>query len=460
MMKLIDKIDSWNNKLLQKRGLTDDNGLDYLQEKLFLVSIEIIVSIGFLAYLPSIILAFVEEQYLVVFIDSLVLFSLGALLFVNKIKTDLRIKIILILLYALGIILLLYNGPFGTGLIYLLGFSVIASTFLGLRFAKISIGINAVTFIIFGILLAFYPLDFVFFEAYPFNRWLVVSINFMILNGIVSFALAYFVNGLRNSIDSENKLRDKLKRKSERLIEAKMKAEESDQLKSSFLANVSHEFRTPMNAIMGFTEIMMYTSPPEEKRKRYLENIRKSSEQLLQIIHNTIEYSKIELGTIAVEHQVFTIVDILDTLLEQHRHRCPKGVKYLVHGNENLISQRIYTDKEKLFQIFTNLILNAFKFTHEGEVGFGIMESAHTDYYQFFVKDTGIGIRKEKQKDIFTRFHKEDDFKEGTGLGLSISATLIFHLGGRIWLESESGSGTTFYFIIPRITLDKSEKAT
>ncbi len=459
MKKLLNRIGSWNDRLLLKRGVTESSGLVYLQEKLFLVSIEIIVSIGFLAYLPSILLAFVEEQYLVVVIDTLVICSLGVLLFIHKIKSFLRISIILILLYALGVILLLYNGPYGTGLIYLLGFSVIAAAFLGLNYAKVSIAINAITLISLAVLLAFHPLDFVFFKAYLLKRWIVVSINFIILNGIISSALAYFVEGLHKSIDIENKLRNKLKKKSERLIEAKMRAEESDQLKSSFLANVSHEFRTPMNAIMGFTEIMMYTKPTEEKRQRYLENIRKSSEQLLQIIHNTIEYSKIELGTIAVEHQVFAIVDILDTVLEQHKHRCPKGVNYAVYGDENLISQRIYTDKEKLFQIFTNLILNAFKFTHEGEVGFGIMESAHKDYYQFFVKDTGIGIRKEKQKDIFIRFHKEDDFKEGTGLGLSISSTLIFHLGGRIWLESESGVGTTFYFIIPRITLDKNEQA-
>lgn len=449
MNAIFKSINAYNESRLKRRGFTGEPDFEYLKEKLFLVSVEVLLIIGTISYLPSMVLAFLEKQYLVLMIDSFTMLVFLAFFLNNSLKSKVKVQIILLLLYTLGIILIFSNGPYGTGLIYLMGFSVVAATFLDFRMAIYALIVNFCTLTILAVLHVFSPFESPFFAGYTFMRWGVVSINFMAINIIISVSIAYFVRLLKRSLIREDELRLKLKKKSERLIEAKIRAEESDQLKSSFLANVSHEFRTPMNSIMGFTEIMLYTNPDEEKRIRYLNNIHKSSEQLLQIIHNTIEYSKIELGTISLELSSFFIEEMFDSLYEQHLPKAPEGVDYLMVGNSEMLKSKIYTDRNRFFQVFTNLIINAFKFTSKGSVSFGIMESAHDEYYQFFVKDTGIGIRKEKQKDIFTRFHKEDDFKAGTGLGLSISATLIMHMGGRIWLESEPGDGTTFYFILP-----------
>ncbi|MBN1118143.1 MAG: HAMP domain-containing histidine kinase [Bacteroidales bacterium] len=449
MISIFKKINDRNEAVLKKKGITEDQGFPYLKEKLFLVSIEALLVIGTLAYIPSLILAVVENQILIVVMDSIVMGSFIFFALFGKIPSIVKMKVICVLLYVLGVILLYINGPQGTGLIYLMGFSLVSSTFLNFRSSIISLTVNLLTIIVFGIALRLQLYDSPFFTGYSLQRWIIVGFNFMAINIIMGVAVAYFVLLLKRSLSAEQELKIKLRKKSERLIEAKIRAEESDQLKSSFLANVSHEFRTPMNSIMGFTEIMIHTDPEKEKRMRYLNNIHKSSEQLLQIIHNTIEYSKIELGTIELNLSTFQLDEVFDTLYEQLLHNKTNAVGYRYVGSDELLSSKIYSDKEKLFQVFTNLILNAFKFTNEGEVVFGVEESAHDNFYQFFVKDTGIGIRKEKQKDIFTRFHKEDDFKAGTGLGLSISATLIMHMGGRIWLESEPGKGTIFYFIIP-----------
>jgi signal transduction histidine kinase len=457
-MKFIFKRISENNeKILQSKGLADKEGIDYLMEKMFLTGIEILIFVGFIAYIPSIFLAIIERQYAIIFIDTILIVSIVVLYFLHNVKLKIRLIILLVLIYLLGVVLILSMGFKGTGLIYLLAFSVIASTFLGIRTAIVTIIINLITVLIFTLIVGLKVQIFPLYETYELGRWLVVSVNFMIVNIVISLSIAFFLEGLKKSLERENDLKKKLKKKSERLIEAKVRAEESDQLKTAFLANVSHEFRTPMNAIIGFTEIMLYTDPDKPKRMRYLQNIQKSSEQLLQIIHNTIEYSKIELGKIDLTPARFDIYENLNVIFEQLKPICPQSIEFIMSDYLKNDSAYIVSDREKLTQIFSNLIINAFKFTEKGSVSFGLMESAHKNFYQFYIKDTGIGIRKEKQKDIFTRFHKEDDFKEGTGLGLAISATLLFHLGGRIWLESEPGIGTTFFFILPTELAHKKE---
>jgi signal transduction histidine kinase len=449
-MKLIKLLTDRNDKILLNSGILPENGLEYLNEKLLLFCIQILLVFGLIAYIPSVILAIKEKLFTLFITDTIILLLLLAMVISRYIGFKKRIYIILCLNYVLGIILLIVPEYKGLGLIYLLTFSVIASIFLNSREAFVAFCLNLVTIAFLNLLVYFNPEYISLTNADSLGRLIIISINFVVLTAIVSLIIGYFVQEVKDSFLREEELKKKLKKKSERLIEAKVKAEESDHLKSAFLANVSHEFRTPMNSIIGFTEIMLYTNTDEIKRKRYLENIHKSSEQLLQIINNTIEYSKIELGTISLDPVKFDVYGILETINEQLKPKCPKNVGFFVSHYLNNESIKIVSDRYKFTQIFTNLILNAFKFTTAGSVSFGLMESAHNNFYQFFVKDTGIGIRKEKQKDIFTRFHKEDDFKEGTGLGLSISATLIYHMGGRIWIESESGVGTTFYFILPK----------
>jgi PAS domain S-box-containing protein len=248
------------------------------------------------------------------------------------------------------------------------------------------------------------------------------------------------------------------------LLEAKVKAEESDRLKSAFLANMSHEIRTPMNSIIGFSEMLDMPDVEEESRKEFLEIIKSNGYRLLSLINDIIDISKIEAGQIELRMVKTNVNDLLSKLYEVFRFSASKkGIDFrLMTGLENDLSV-ISADNTKLNQILTNLINNAVKFTHKGEIQFGY--ELKTGMLEFFINDTGIGINQEHQDKIFERFRQVEisvtKQYEGTGLGLAISKALVEKMGGKIWVVSKPGSGSTFYFTIPykpEIIIDTSPK--
>lgn len=436
------------NKLLQK-GLQPSYSVSYFKEKMFIQNIHIFALVCLLVYVPESNNLIISGDWNIFWITTVSYSIFLSLLFFNNLSVTFKAIIISILIYCMGLSYLIILGQKGSGIVWLLGFSITATVFLEIRGAVVSLFINIITLAGFGIVIKFNLEDIPLVNTFTLREWINYSLNVLLVNGLVSISLAFLISGLEETLCSLEELKEKLRRKSERLIKAKEKAEESDQLKSSFLSNISHEFRTPLNAILGFTEIMLYTHTEEDKRTEYLLNIQKSGEQLLQIISNTIEYSRIELGTIDLNVKEIEIDKFLSEIHEQLQFQLPHGLAFRNINQINGDHIIIFSDGQKLTQVFTNLISNAFKFTYEGEVVFGLMESDNKAFIQFYIRDTGIGIQKEKQKHIFTRFYKEDDFKNGIGLGLSISATLVMHLGGRIWLESDTNAGTTFYFTIP-----------
>jgi PAS domain S-box-containing protein len=234
------------------------------------------------------------------------------------------------------------------------------------------------------------------------------------------------------------------------LIKARDKAEESDRLKSAFLANISHEIRTPMNGIMGFSDMLTKQGLSDEKRNQFSALVHDGCRQLLSIITDVIDISMLDSEQMSIVKTDFRIDEFLQDIFLLFRS--PAGTKELklsfVKGNRN---DSIITDREKLTHIFTNLLSNAVKFTKEGSIEYGY--SLKSDCIEFFVSDTGIGIHPELHDAIFERFRQAEtsDTRNygGTGLGLSIAKGLVALLGGRIWLKSEPGRGTTFFFSIP-----------
>ncbi|MBK7175008.1 MAG: PAS domain S-box protein [Bacteroidales bacterium] len=236
------------------------------------------------------------------------------------------------------------------------------------------------------------------------------------------------------------------------LIKAKDQAQESDRLKSAFLANMSHEIRTPMNGILGFSELLKRPNLTGEQQKEYIRIIEKSGARMLNIINDIIDISKIEAGLITVEIEESNINEKLNYIYSFFKPQADEKGIYLFVGKSLPDNQVcIKTDNEKFYSIITNLVKNAIKFSHNGVIEFGYQLKG--EFLEFYVKDSGIGIPIDRQEAIFERFIQADIAGkmayQGAGLGLSISKAYVEMLGGNIWVESEEGTGSTFYFTLP-----------
>ena len=210
------------------------------------------------------------------------------------------------------------------------------------------------------------------------------------------------------------------------LIESKEKAETSDKLKSAFLANMSHEIRTPLNAIVGFSRIISESDNAEERRE-YYEIVDANNERLLQLINEILDLSKIESGIVEFTYGPVRLHTLCKEIHDAHVFRCPQGVELRFDSPDEALS--IHSDKNRIFQVFSNLIGNAFKFTTEGSVSYGYKQEG--ERVVFYVKDTGLGIEPEKLGRVFQRFAKLNNFAQGTGLGLSICKTQSLRLAVR-----------------------------
>jgi PAS domain S-box-containing protein len=236
------------------------------------------------------------------------------------------------------------------------------------------------------------------------------------------------------------------------LIRSKEKAEESDRLKTAFLHNISHEIRTPMNAIVGFANLLREPGLSAEDQQTFTDIISRSSNHLLSIVNDVIEISNVEAGRLKTSMSDVDLSRLLDDLLQQFRSRAAeKSLRFSLEMPDAPGPAHFRTDNTKLMQIFSNLLNNAFKFTLEGHISFGFRNIE--PYLEFFVSDTGIGIDYDQQTKIFERFYQVDNtvtrMHEGTGIGLAISKAYVELLGGKIWLKSEPGKGSTFYFTVP-----------
>jgi signal transduction histidine kinase/CheY-like chemotaxis protein len=284
-------------------------------------------------------------------------------------------------------------------------------------------------------------------QSTEFAWWL--GNNFFLLgSGTLALVGTYNQNRFNKLNYEKNK---KLQQEQHDLIEAKVKAEESDILKTAFLSNLSHEIRTPMNGIIGFTEMLLDDAPKEHEKKEYGDIVRKSSRQLLKIINNILDVSRIQTGQIelykqtsGIKHNLQEIYNTYVPIAEE------KGLKLTYHY-EDQPEPRIETDHLRLRQIMEHLLDNALKFTPSGRVDFGYKTNG--EQIEFFVKDTGIGIEDNHRRIVFDKFRQLDSSNNrsygGTGIGLSIAFNLVKLLGGKMRISSNPPKGTAFIVTFP-----------
>lgn len=236
------------------------------------------------------------------------------------------------------------------------------------------------------------------------------------------------------------------------LIKAKEKAEESDRLKSAFLANMSHEIRTPLNSIIGFSELLGDDDFDQEQKSEFIQAIVANGNNLLVIISDIMDFSMLEAHQMKIRNEEISTKKLLADLFNDYYPKATRiGIEFRIDQSVNYQNIKIESDLFRIKQIFNNLIGNALKFTQKGsvEIGFNI----RGEMIEFHVKDTGIGIAPEYQQSIFERFRQVDSARTrkygGNGLGLAISKNLTELLGGRIWVDSEQGEYSNFFFTIP-----------
>jgi hypothetical protein len=260
-------------------------------------------------------------------------------------------------------------------------------------------------------------------------------------------------------IDEANKnLESKVKERTAELVQAKEHAEQSDKLKSAFLANMSHEIRTPMNGILGFAELLKEPKLTGDEQQEFIEIIEKSGARMLNIINDLIDIAKVEAGQMNI---LISETDINEQLSYVYGLFKPevegKGMQLSYKIGLEAKNAIIKTDQEKIYAILINLVKNAIKYSNQGSIEFGynLKNANEPQELIFYVKDNGIGISKDKQEVIFNRFVQADiddrQALQGAGLGLSITKAYVEILGGKIWVDSEEGKGSVFYFSIPYI---------
>ncbi|WP_439181660.1 PAS domain S-box protein [Carboxylicivirga taeanensis] len=259
----------------------------------------------------------------------------------------------------------------------------------------------------------------------------------------------YYLAIIRD-LTERKKAEEHLKQKNEELQKAKEKAEESDRLKSAFLANMSHEIRTPMNGIIGFAELLSSITQKDGKQAEYIDIIINSGNQLLTIINDVLEISRIETGQIQLHYELFNLAELINELQVFFEPIAAKQYNHIVTQLPNNEELLIRCDKTKVKQVLTNLINNACKFTYKGTVTISTQQTAN--HFEISVADTGIGIPNEYLDKVFDRFlqaNSDNTKHNGTGLGLSISKKYLELMKGTIWVDSTEGQGSTFTFTLP-----------
>jgi signal transduction histidine kinase len=380
-------------------------------------------------------------------------------LFRKKLSANVKAIIFFSIFFILAITINYTNGIVSGSLNFIF-VATLVTLLYGWRWGVASL---IITFIVRSVIGYLYYAGILSFD-YDLNKYATSGVGIInsvitgvITTSIIIFAINHFYQWLFISLKASSEKTSELTIINKELLKAKQEAEENDRLKSVFLANMSHEIRTPMNAIIGFSSLL---SRPitDAKRNHYTSLIKERSYDLMRIIEDILDTSKLEVGQmrlIVSEFKLFPLMhEIYDYyLIKEIKAENGSSIKFKYNIPDDLKKIKVTLDKQRLKQILTNLLDNAFKFTECGKIEFGYKLESNNQLL-FFVKDTGIGIREEKQRIIFDRFRQAEDSiiarrYGGTGLGLSIVQGLINLMNGKIWLESEIDKGTTFYFTLP-----------
>ncbi len=393
---------------------------------------------------------------------------LAAFLLKKKLPYNIIVFLLLFSGFSIAVVNVIVYGFSGAGIPVFCLIAVLATLFLGIKAGFITIFTCSIPMIIVAYLMTENLLtpgvDLMEISTLPIS-WATAIIVMLFLGSIMIYGFGIIQRNLINSLNFSKArsfdlqksnyefeaINEELRQTNEQLIVSIEKAEESSRLKTAFLSNISHEIRTPMNGILGFTSLLVQPDLSREISAEYVGIINKSGQRLLNTINDIIDISKIDTGQTPLFIEEVNVMEELLSVYNSSRFPCTeKGLKLVLNETDSA-RITIETDKTKLNSILTRLMNNAVKYTEKGTIEINCNRSDRE--LVFSVKDSGIGIPADRQVAIFNRFVQADiedkNAFQGSGLGLSIAKAYVEMLHGKIWLDSEPGKGSAFYFTLP-----------
>lgn len=447
------KVKQYISEKLTNKEFNPTDGINFWREKILNSLLLVLVIFGFFAYLLGVYLSIENNFISIAIADSLAYGLLLWLFLSNQVRLVHRMYFMVTAVLLLAAVLLFVLGPYGAGLVYLVGFSILTSILFGLRAAVISLIVQFLVIVIIALGIWYQWFAGMLIMDFQFNGWLAVSVNTLVISSITSIPLAVIVDGLKSTHEKQQKLQQSLEEKIEEYLAAKEKAEESDRLKSRFLTNMNHEIRTPLNALMGFSDLLTKNTPfSEEQKAEFQKTIKQSGQKLLTIIENILSAAMLDTQQMKFYKRPVSCFAFFHQIKEEYQPKLDNLGFYnlLFEEPDENIESKLFIDIHRIKQSCFNLIENAVKFCPTGTIVVGYELSQTT--FKFFVKDNGIGISEENLDLIFIQFTQlEPDTAKnsGNGLGLAISKGIIKAHDGEMGVQSTPGKGSTFYFTLP-----------
>jgi len=407
-----------------------------------------------IAYVPSIKLSIDEGLWTIFIFDTAAYIFLIYLFLKKNLSTKFKAISILIIAYLLGFFLILEVGPYGAGYLWLFIVPILASIFTNTFITSITIIVNVITLLLAGFLLKenIYPGRV--YIPFSMESWIVIISNFTFLEIATSFSIIVITKGLENTLKSEKEISKSLAIKSDELADAMEAVKKADTLKSEFLAQMSHEIRSPINTILSSVSMLKSNSAEinEEEREELFAIIQRGSNRVIRTIDLILNMSELTTGSFQAHFESLNLIDdILKPVISELKHIAEnKNISLqLINNSDNNIL--ITADRYSATQIFVNLVDNAIKYTNSGSVNITVNKNG--EYISTDVVDTGIGISEEYLKDLFKPFSQEEAGYtrrfEGNGLGLALVQKYCELNGAHVSAQSKKGLGSKFNVLFP-----------
>jgi signal transduction histidine kinase len=443
--------DSYKQKLMSNcmSLQTYEAGLPYWRDYLFTVTVTYLIPLSFIVLIPGIYMAYVTDLMLLIAADLIAVMGFFVIAFYPPISIKTRKAIFCFSLYLVSIVLLYFLGSFGPGLLYLLAITVFIVLITIQKFAVWSVYVNIVICVVFALLIHFDIGSSLILAEYSINEWVAVSVNLVFLSVLAVILIPKLFNGLQSTIEEKERLEHRLEKKSKDLEESVELVKSTNRELEQFAYTVSHDLKEPLRMVRSFMILLekKYQGQLDQQAQKYINFAVDGADRMNVLIDDLLEFSRV--GRLYKKTEQIDLNILMDGIVSNYIHEINAGKIRIVA--EDLPKVNGVSVSLKL--LFQNLISNGLKFQSGDKKPIVTVScKEREDVWQFSVSDNGIGIDEshfERIFKLFKRLHTHEEYS-GSGTGLAICQKVVEQHGGKIWIESEEGKGSTFYFTIKK----------